>query len=293
MLKSNKFLIAAIVVLLLAVIASILFITKQNKELVGLEKQFDIQKEELADEYTQLSVEYQSYNKMNIRNDSLLELWENEKTKVQRLLEELKTVKATNADRINQLKKELATVRAVMRTYIVQIDSLNKVNSQLKQENQEVKQRYSEATQSVNQLSKEKRELSDKVNLASQLTATEINPVGLDKRDKPVTKISKLTKIAINFKIAKNVTASTGDKVVYIRIMKPDNDVLTKNRMDVFKYENKEISFSSKRMFEFTGEEMPLVVYWKVEEFLYPGDYRVDIFVDGNMIGSKNFKFEK
>lgn len=293
MLKSNKFLIAAIVVLVLAVVASLFFITKQKQELVGLEKQFDIQKEELEDEYSQLSVEYQGYNKMNIRNDSLLELWENEKTKVQRLLEELKTVKATNAGRISELKKELATVRAVMRTYIVQIDSLNKVNSQLKQENQEVKQRYSEATQSVNQLSKEKRELSDKVNLASQLTATEINPVGLDKRGKNSNKVSKLAQIAVNFKIAKNITAKTGDKVVYLRIMKPDNDVLTKNRMDLFKYENKEISFSSKRMFEFTGEEMPLVVYWKVEEFLYPGEYRVDIFVDGNMIGSKTFKFEK
>lgn len=293
MFKSNKFLIAAIVVLLLAVVVSLFFITKQKQELVGLEKQFDIQKEELSDEYSQLSVEYQGYNKMNIRNDSLLELWENEKTKVQRLLEELKTVKATNASRINELKKELATVRAVMRTYIVQIDSLNKVNSQLKQENQEVKQRYSEATQSVNQLSKEKRELSDKVNLASQLTATEINPVGLDKRSKPSNKVSKLAQIAVNFKIAKNITAQTGDKVVYLRIMKPDNDVLTKNRMDLFKYENKEISFSSKRMFEFTGEEIPLVVYWKVEEFLYPGEYRVDIFVDGNMIGSKTFKFEK
>lgn len=293
MTKNNKWLLIILGVLILFVVGTVSYILMQNRKMDGLVQQFENQKEELSEEYTQLAVEYEGYNKMNIHNDSLLELWENEKMKVQRLLEELRTVKATNSGRINELKKELATVRAVMRTYIVQIDSLNTINKKLTEENVEVKQRYSEANQTVSQLSKDKRALSDKVTLAQQLTASDINAVGLDKRGKSSMKISKLTQLAVNFKVAKNITASTGEKCVYLRIMKPDNDILTKNRLDLFKYENKEINYSCKRLFEYNGEETPLVLYWNVDEYLYPGDYRVDIFVEGNMIGSKVFKLDK
>lgn len=293
MTKNNKWLLVAVGLLVLVVIGLLVYSARQKKELSGLTQQFDIQKEELESEYSQLAVQYKEYDNVTIHNDSLLQLWENEKMKVQRLLEELRTVKASNASRILELRKELATVRAVMRGYIMQIDSLNAKNKQLADENTEVKQRYSEATQTVSQLSKEKQELSDKVTLASQLTATDINPAGLDKRGKPTTKISKITQIAISFKVAKNITAKTGEKIAYIRIMKPDNDILTKNRMDLFKYENKEINYSARRMFEYDSEETAVTIYWNVEEYLYPGDYRVDIFVDGNMIGSKGFKFDK
>jgi cell division protein FtsL len=293
MTKNNKWLLAALGVMLVAIIVSVMYIVHQKKEMTGLTQQFDIQKEELTDEYSQLAVQYEGYSKINIHNDSLLQLWENEKLKVQRLLEELRTVKATNASRIIELRKELATVREVMRSYIIQIDSLNARNKVLTEENIEVKKRYSEATETVSQLAKEKSELTDKVTLASQLTASDINPLGLDKRGKPSNKVSKIAQISISFKVAKNITASTGDKIAYIRIMKPDNDILTKNRMDLFKYENKDINYSCRRSFEYGGEEANIILYWNVEEYLYPGDYRVDIFVDGNMIGSKAFRFEK
>jgi len=293
MIKNNKWLFVGLSFVFVVLLGAIYYIYRQHQEIAGLEQQFDIQKEELETEYSQLAVQYEGYGKMNIKNDSLLELWENEKMKVQRLLEELHTVKSTNSTRISQLKKELATLRTIMKGYIVQIDSLNALNAQLTQENVEVKQRYSEASQTVNQLSKEKRELSDKVNLASQLNATNIVVAGLDKRGKSVVKISKLVQLSVTFKIARNITASTGEKIVYIRIVKPDNDVLTKNRMDLFKYENKDINYSCRRLFEFTGEECDLVLYWKIEEYLSPGDYRADIFVDGNMIGQKSFKLDK
>lgn len=293
MTKNIKWLIAALILLVLIVTGSIIYIVRQQNQISGMVQEFDIQKEELEDEYSQLAVQYEGYNKMNIHNDSLFALYENEKIKIQRLLEELRTVKSTNSHRISQLKKELATVRAVLKTYIIQIDSLNAQNKQLREENKNVKQQYTEATEAVSQLSKEKRDLSDKVTLASQLNATEISVSGLNKRGKATDRISKMTQIMINFKIARNVTAPTGEKYVYLRIMKPDNDILTKNRMDLFRYENKDINYSCRRMFEYAGEEIPLTLYWDIEEYLYPGAYRVDIFTDGNLIGSRSFKLEK
>ena len=53
-----------------------------------------------------------------------------------------------------------------------------------------------------------------------------------------------------------------------------------------------EVSGSIKKYVEYTGEEQSVTVFWDVEEFLYAGSYGVDIFADGNLIGSKRFTIE-
>ncbi|MDR1683410.1 MAG: hypothetical protein LBS25_08525, partial [Candidatus Symbiothrix sp.] len=100
-------------------------------------------------------------------------------------------------------------------------------------------------------------------------------------------------KIEICFTINKNITAEAGEKTIYIRIQKPDDDVLIKNSNNVFTYENKKIPYSEKRTIEYTGEETQMSIYWQIEEFLQAGAYRVDIFADGNRIGRKSFQLDK
>ncbi|MCH5328273.1 MAG: hypothetical protein J1E02_04575, partial [Coprobacter sp.] len=95
------------------------------------------------------------------------------------------------------------------------------------------------------------------------------------------------------FTLAKNVTAEVGEKYIYIRIMKPDGDVLVKDRNALFRYEDRDINYSSRKLIEYDGEEMNLCIYWPVEEYLYPGNYRVDIFADNYLIGSRGFELKK
>lgn len=275
------------------VLAILLFqMIKANRQVSELTQQFEIEKEELQEEYSQLAIQYEGY-KLNVNNDSLIDKLENERLKVQRLVEELKTTKASNARRINELKKELSTVRAVLRSYVAQVDSLNRLNAQLTEENRVVTQKYQAATQSANQLKKEKEVLSQRVTLAAKLDAVAISVEAQNKRDKKTDKISKAEKIKICFTMAKNVTAQIGEKEIYIRIMKPDDDVLVKNRDNLFRYENKDINYSIRKMIEYEGEEMQVCAYWNIEEYLYPGTYRVDIFADGNLIGQRSLTLEK
>lgn len=280
-------------VLVALLLVGAFFIFKQQSTISEMSQQFDIQKEELEQEYEQLAVQYEGYNHLSVKNDSLIDLLDNEKIKVQRLLEELKTVKSSNARRISELKKELSTLRAIMKSYILQIDSLNQANAQLRKENADVKSKYSAATQTVSQLSKEKEKLTEKVDLASQLNAVNIKAEAIDKRGRETPRISRATDIKITFTIARNITTKVGDKYVYARIMKPDGDILVKNRNDVFAYENKDIAYSCKKSIEFDGEEQTITLYWNIEEFLYPGEYRVDLFCDGNMIGNRSFTLKK
>ena len=248
---------------------------------------FAVEKQEMENEYSAFATQYDELQ-VQINNDSLREKLESEKLKTQRLLEELRQVKTTNAAEILRLKKELKTVRAVLRTYVIQIDSLNRLNAALMEENQEVKSKYSAATAQINTLSQEKKNLNEKVSLAAQLDATNISALPMNKRGKKARKVKDVKKIAISFTIVKNITAETGNKTIYIRIAKPDNDILSKGNT-TFAYEDREITYSIKKYIEYTGEEQSVTVYWDVEEYLPAGTYTVYIFADDNMIGQNSF----
>lgn len=283
------FIILGILVIAIGVITYLFVAEKQNnKELVEI---FELEKDELENEYTRFATHYDELQ-LTFTNDSLAELLSQEKLKVQRLLEELRTVKSSNAAEIKRLKNELNTLRNVLRSYVVQIDSLNKVTEEQKQVIAEVTQKYNAASRRITNLSDEKEQLSKKVTLASQLDATNINIEPKNKRDKRAKKVKDVVKFNINFTITKNITAETGERILYIRITKPDNDVLTKDASHTFPYENRTLNYSIKKYIEYDGEEQNITVFWHVEEFLYAGNYRVDIFADGNLIGSKGFTLE-
>ena len=285
--KKNKKLVGAII-LLIVIVAGVSFLAvneyRKNKEMAEV---FAVEKQEMENEYSAFATQYDELQ-VQINNDSLREKLESEKLKTQRLLEELRQVKTTNAAEILRLKKELKTVRAVLRTYVIQIDSLNRLNAALMEENQEVKSKYSAATAQINTLSQEKKNLNEKVSLAAQLDATNISALPMNKRGKKARKVKDVKKIAISFTIVKNITAETGNKTIYVRIAKPDNDILSKGNT-TFAYEDREITYSIKKYIEYTGEEQSVTVYWDVEEYLPAGTYTVYIFADGNMIGQNSF----
>lgn len=270
-------------------ITYLLFTEKQNnRELV---EEFALEKEDLENEYTRFAQQYDEL-KLTVSNDSLSVLLEQEQIKTQRLLEELRTVKSSNATEIRRLKKELSSLRKIMIGYINQIDSLNKLTNQQKQVIAEVTQKYNAASRQINNLSEEKKNLNKKVTLAAQLDATNIWVEPKNKRDKKVKKVKDVVKFTIGFTIVKNITAETGERTLYINIYKPNNEVLTKNAANTFEYENRSLPYSIKKYIEYNGEEQPITVFWNVEEYLSAGTYRVDIFADGTMIGSQRFTLE-
>lgn len=278
--------IGSVLVLLLIGVTALLISEKQtNKELI---QEFQLEKEDLENEYTTFAKQYDEL-KLTVSNDSLSVLLEQEQLKTQRLLEELRTVKSSNAAEIRRLKKELASLRKVMVGYINQIDSLNRLTAHQKEIIADVTKKYNAASQQINTLSEEKKNLTKTVTLAAQLDATNIQVQAQNKRGKTAKKVKDVVKFKIDFTIVKNITAETGERTLYIRINKPDNDVLTKDASATFTYENRQLPYSIKKYIEYNGEEQDVTVYWNVEEYLYAGDYRVDIFAEGTLIGSQQF----
>ena len=260
---------------------------KSQQNIEEMTQLFEIEKEEMENEYSGFAVQYDEM-KVHISNDSLIRQLDREKQRTQQLLEELRQTKATNAAKITELKKELTTVRAVMRTYVRQIDSLDQVNKQLAKENTRVKQQYQEQTKVVRQLTVDKEKAEEKVALASQLDAAAITVTPNNKRGKEDHKVKNVTQFVVNFTIVKNITVKTGEKIVYLRITKPDGEALVKDASNTFKYENVNLEYSAKKYIEYTGEQQEVTMYWDVEEYLSAGTYNAYLFVDGVMIGEQS-----
>lgn len=279
-------------VLLLAVVGLAIALWKQTDNVNFLSEQYALEKEELADEYTQLAIQYEGY-KLEVNNDSLEQKLEDQRIKIQRLAEELRQTKAEDARKIASLKKELSTVRGVLRHYVAQVDSLNTVNEQLMAENKEVRQQISRVRNANANLEQQNKKLAEKVDIAAHLSATGLRAEARNKRNKKTSSLKQTTQFAITFTIGANVTAEAGEKALYVRILKPNEEILTNAKSGTFDYDGSAISYSIRKLIEYTGEELPVEMFWNRNETLDPGKYGVEVYADGKLIGTTRIEMSK
>mgnify|MGYP000236994978 FL=1 len=261
----------------------------QKKENKAMQELAELDKKEMENEYQQFATQY-SEMKTQISNDSIIAQLTAEQEKTERLLKELKDTKSNDAREIARLKRELATVRAVLRSYVIEIDSLNRLNQNLTAENSRIKGQYNEATRQIEGLNSERASLSEKVAIAAQLDATGISMQLKNKKGKKTDKTSKCKTVQVSFTIAKNVTASNGTKTFYVRITSPSGTTLGGG--GTFNYQNRSLEATMRKAVEYDGRETTISTFWNVSQSLMAGTYQVSVFADGNMIGSRSFSFK-
>lgn len=281
--EKKKGSVLVIVLSAIIVIVTALFVWQnmRNRELTDY---FQEEQQELEGSFRSLIEEYDSLQVVN-NYDSLLLKLDVEQQRVAQLLDELETVKATNAVKLREYRKELSTMRVVMKHYVVQIDSLNTVNEQLTQENQYVKEQYKAATQTVIQLEEEKVELSKTLEIAAQLDVKAMQVETLNARGRHMRKLAKTERFKVSFVIAKNITTDTGYKMAYLRILSPQREVLPAVDKGTFTFEHAELAYSAKREFEYEAEDIELDIFYDINQFLFGGEYQFDLFVDGVNVG--------
>ena len=261
----------------------------QKKENKAMQELAELDKKEMENEYQQFATQY-SEMKTQISNDSIIAQLTAEQEKTESLLKELKDTKSNDAREIARLKRELATVRAVLRSYVIEIDSLNRLNQNLTAENSRIKGQYNEATRQIDGLNSERASLSEKVAIAAQLDATGISMQLKNKKGKKTDKTSKCKTVQVSFTIAKNVTASNGTKTFYVRITSPSGTTLGGG--GTFNYQNRSLEATMRKAVEYDGRETTISTFWNVSQSLMAGTYQVSVFADGNMIGSRSFSFK-
>lgn len=274
-----------IVILLATVLAALLivFFMQRNdyRQIIG---EISAEKDSIQIELSQIIL---SYDSLKTENDTINEQLYVAQTKVKDLLLEVEQTKKLSIERINRYQKEVTTLRDIMRNYIVQIDSLNRRNQLLMAENLEVKEQVKQVESQNVQLTQEKQKLEQNLQRAAQLEASDLIAEGVNDRNRETRFANRTKMIRISLTLTRNITAKRGPKNVYVRIMRPDQLLLSKSPNDLFQFEDLRIPFSAMREVNYEGNDLPVNIFWDNEgKPFMTGTYTIDVFADGNNIGT-------
>ncbi len=263
---------------------------EKEREIEELRQLAELDRREMENQYAEFAVQYAELKK-TVQNDSLAALLDKEQKRAEQLLKELKNVKANSSAEILRLKKELATVRAVLKDYIRQVDSLQQLNVALAGERDRALAEAARTRKENTAISQVRAQLEEKVEIAAQLNATGVTVTPLKKNGKVAKKSKDIKTFSIDFTVTRNVTAETGNRMAYVRLMKPNNQLV--NPTGQFNYENRTIDYSAAKAIEYDGEELKVQLYVPIQEYLSAGTYHAYIFIDGQMIGSGAVELKK
>jgi hypothetical protein len=278
--------IATSIILAGALIFLIFMYFDQKNKMVDMENVLTQEKDSLANELRLMVV---GYDTLRSNNDSLNAHLEKEKNRIVKLL----SINASNTQLIKKYKSEITTMREIMKSYIVQIDSLNTRNKLLAAENSEIHQQIAQAQNANTELSKVKEELSSKVEIASVIQAKNIVAVSLNKKRKETTKINLLDKLRICFTLRENALAKAGQKEVYMRVIRPDSLVITSSPDNLFDYKGSKIIYSAFRVVDYMNQDIEMCIFLDNTGDFIVGNYSVELYLENSIIGRTNFMLAK
>lgn len=287
-----------IVLVVVVVVAGGLLLFQNHKMNKAIEQNEQLQltneQLQLANEFQAVDNEYAQYENQTqlLANDSLVQKYSAAKSKVEKLLAELKNEKNKSAAQIKKLKDEIATLKGLLRHYIAQIDSLSKENQGLRTENQEIKNENRQLTQRVNAVARDNATLTERMTLAEKLNVTGVNLVALKSNGKTEKNITKARQLMVTFTIPQNNSTPVGEKMIYLRLTSPEGDLLGNG--GVFTFEGQSVKCTARKSIEYGGEEIGgIKIYYDVDATLNPGTYGVELFCDNYRIASRQFVMKK
>ncbi|RUT77724.1 hypothetical protein [Ancylomarina longa] len=269
---------------ILLIVAGMYFMEhRENKRYIG-----EITTEKLSLE-NELKLLSQDYDSLQTSNDTLNVQLKMEQGKISELLERMKVFRNNSYAEINKYKRELGTLKGVLKDYIVQIDSLNTRNKLLFAENSRVKKQISWVKERNEKLQESTDNMKEVISKASALDVMSLTCYPINKKGKEIKKISKTKKLKTSFTLRKNITAATGVKELFVRISRPDEVVLGNPDNGLFEFENIQLVYTAKREVDYEGDQLEVAIFWDNDGSLIPGEYKVDVFVEGNHIGTSQF----
>jgi FtsZ-binding cell division protein ZapB len=277
-----------VIVLSVILLVFIALFFYQRNEHMGIVKELNIEKDSIHVELERMVVNYDSLKTDNDELNNNLLVTQNQ---IKNLLMEVEQVKRASIQEITGYRNQVNTLRGIMMNLYYKIDSLNESNKLLFAENVEVKQMYTEQRSRNEELEKEKAQLQQTVLKAQILEALDLRGTGLNPRDRETNRVARTQKLIISFTLSKNLTAPRGAKNIYIRIMRPDQLLLTESSGNLFRFEDLRIPYTAMREVNYEGMELPVNIFWDNtgKDPLLPGNYTVDVFADGYNIGTASF----
>jgi hypothetical protein len=228
---------------------------------------------------------YLSYDSLETDNERIQAELAIQQEKINRLI----SIQANDAYKIKMYKREMETLRSVLRSYIVQIDSLNSQNQILMAENVQLKRAERQLITEKEKLQTDKAALEEIKDIASSLQVSDIYVEAINEKNRPRKRINSINKIRTDFVIRANSVASPGEKTVFLRLVRPDGIALGAPEMEVVSSDGEDIPVSASRRVNYENNDLPVSLFWTNNGELVPGEYKVEIYCEDKLIGKDIF----
>jgi archaellum component FlaF (FlaF/FlaG flagellin family) len=278
--------IALSIILTAALVFLVVMYFDQKNKMIEMETALKQEKDSLANE---LVLMIHGYDTLKTNNDSLNAGLERQKQRIVMLL----AVNASNIQLIKKYKTEISTMREIMKSYIVQIDSLNTRNKMLVSENSQFKQQITEVQNVNTELTKVKEELNAKVEVASVIQAKNISAVAVNKKNKETSRLNLMEKLRVGFTLRENPIAKAGQKQIYMRVIRPDSLVITTSPDNLFEYKGNKMIYSATRSIDYMNQDIDVTIWLDNTGDFVPGNYSAQIYLEDVIIGKTTFMLTK
>ena len=243
---------------------------------------FAIERDTLTRQLTSLMNDYDTLKTMN---DTLAVHYEGVKHQADSLLDKLQKERRLSYSKIRNYEKQMSYMRTVMEGYIRQIDSLDRINKKLVNENTTIRKMITTYKLRAETAEEKSQELSTKVRQGAVIRARDIRLLALSKSDREVSRASRAERLRVDLVLVGNELAEPGERTVYVQIVGPDGYVLANASNALFDFEGDKITFSAARQVDYQNNDLSVSLFYNGSG-ITSGKYRVKIYTDGNLIGS-------
>ncbi len=293
---SKKWIIIA-VLLVIAIVAILIWFLPMKNKYLSIINEKETQRVELQKELNDLMIKHDSIKaEYGALSDSL-------SFKDSIILANAKEIQSLLNYKweYGKVNKKLELLRKISQGYVHQLDSLFTVNRDLKEENEKIRQQYNKEQDRTRELSKDKEKLIEKVTQATVLKAYSISAMGVrfsgSGKEKETDKAGKIERVKVCFTLGENKLVEPGKKTVYIRILRPDNVVVTQ-KVDgdyTFQYQGQTMEYTTKQEVDYQNKDTSTCMFWTKktkEDPAMVGVYNVFIYADGFEIGNASFELK-
>ncbi|HNP97258.1 MAG TPA: chromosome segregation protein SMC [Cyclobacteriaceae bacterium] len=290
---SNK---TAIIIALLSIVVIIqsIKIYLDYQEKVEVNEQLAVTEEDLASTMQRLNEIQTELNEKIAEIEKLGgDITELQKAKAE-VDAELKRTRSRTSRNIKELKDRVEGYEQLLKLKDEELEKLKSLNKELYSENRTLKTKQNELSDSINRLSKNTDELANKVAIASQLKAENIQVVSVNARGRERTspfRSKQLETLKVEFNIAENKVAPIEGKKIMIKVTDENGQVIfdVAKGSGTFMLDGKEEFYTAAQEILFDNTRQKLTFLYEKGSEYASGNYTVDIYTDGYKMGQMSF----
>jgi len=275
--KTLVIVLAAVAVVLAGILA---WIWVDRNGMIGSLK---VEKDELTGQMLQLKSDYDG---LSSNNDTLNAQLSVEREKVVQLIERVQQTDVKNRTKIREYEKELGTLRGIMRGYIKQLDSLNTLNIQLREDATVARTEARDSRTKLTELQTTTDEYAKQVQIGSVLKGRGVMLTAINSSNKDTDRSSRVSKFRTCLSLVENSIAAKGPRRIFIRVKGPDGILLTSGQQQIFTINGEQMIYSASREVDYQGSEIEICIFFGGSQRFVKGVYTVDVYTEESKLGS-------